>query len=179
MHKTIFLIQQSWITICFVAKWFVHMRTSAENGITNEAIVLQWPAWTALWDLKKQWAVQFSSFWSCWCTAQCKMLFCAKTIVKESQFWTSPSEEERKTLTSWLSGNSQYFYDRCFFALVGMLFFMKALKHEWYVVIKAYKFTIYEILRDFLYYHILRVRTIPTYSVYQLYNKQTIFLDKC
>jgi len=35
-----------------------------------------------------------------WCTAQCKMLFSVKTIMKESQFWTSPSgdkeEEEEK-----------------------------------------------------------------------------------
>ena len=34
-----------------------------------------------------------------WCTAsQCKMLlFCAKTIVKVTQFWTSPSEEARRS----------------------------------------------------------------------------------
>jgi len=26
------------------------MRTSQEKGVTNEAIVLQWPVWTTLWD---------------------------------------------------------------------------------------------------------------------------------
>ena len=48
---------------------------------------------------------------------------------------------------------------------------MKTLEDEWYVVIKAYtcKFTIFEILRDILCYHILRVCAIPTYRVYRLY----------
>ena len=32
---------------------------------------------------------------------------------------------------------------------LGMLFIMKSLKDEWYIVIKAYKFTDFEILRDF------------------------------
>ena len=48
-----------------------------------------------------------------WCTAQWKMLlFCAKTIVKVTQIWTSPSEEEeeeeerKKNILAiwWLSG---------------------------------------------------------------------------
>jgi len=33
---------------------------------------------------------------------------------------------------------------------VGVLFITKTLKDEWYVVINAYKFTVFEILRDFL-----------------------------
>ena len=36
------------------------------------------------------------------------------------------------------------------------------LEDEWYIVIKAYKLTVFEILRDFLYCHVLRVRAIPT-----------------
>jgi len=49
---------------------------------------------------------------------------------------------------------------------------MKTLQDGWYVVINAYKFTIFEIWRDFfLYYHLLRVRTIPTHRVYQLLDK--------
>ena len=39
---------------------------------------------------------------------------------------------------------------------------MKTLEDEWYVVIKAYKLAFFEILGDFLYCHILRVRAIPT-----------------
>ena len=44
-----------------------------------------------------------------------------------------------------------------FFELVGVLFIMKTLKNEWYVV-KANKFTAFEIF----YYHILCVHAIPT-----------------
>jgi len=41
------------------------------------------------------------------------------------------------------------------------LFSKKTLEDEWNVVIKAYKFTVFEILRDFLCYHILRVLRYP------------------
>ena len=40
---------------------------------------------------------------------------------------------------------------QCFFVPVGMFFIMKTLEGEWYMVIKAYKFTVFE--RIFLYYH--------------------------
>jgi len=36
------------------------------------------------------------------------------------------------------------------------------LEDEWYVVINAYKLTVFEILRNFLYCHMSRVRAIPT-----------------
>ena len=41
---------------------------------------------------------------------------------------------------------------------------MKTLEGGWYVVINAYKFTVFEIWGDFvvLIYHILRVHAIPT-----------------
>ena len=39
---------------------------------------------------------------------------------------------------------------------------IKTLEDEWYVVIKAYKLTVFEILRYFLYCLILRVHAIPT-----------------
>ena len=45
---------------------------------------------------------------------------------------------------------------------LGVLLVMKTLEDEWYVVIKAYKLAFFEILGDFLYCHILRVRAIPT-----------------
>jgi len=38
---------------------------------------------------------------------------------------------------------------QCFFVLLGMLSVMKTLKDERYIVIKAFKFTGFEILRDF------------------------------
>ena len=51
---------------------------------------------------------------------------------------------------------------RCFIAPLGVLLVTKTLEDEWYVVIKAYKLAVFEILVDFLYCHILRVRAIPT-----------------
>jgi len=47
-----------------------------------------------------------------------------------------------------------------FFMPVGMLFVMKTLKDEWHIAIKAYKFTIFEILRFFGTY--MHVCAIPT-----------------
>ena len=47
-----------------------------------------------------------------------------------------------------------------------MLFFIKTLEDEQYVVIKVYKFTNFEILIII----ILHVHTIPTHRVYQLYD---------
>jgi len=38
----------------------------------------------------------------------------------------------------------------------------------------AYKLAVFEILRDFLYKHILCVRAIPTYRVYQLRDMRII-----
>ena len=55
------------------------------------------------------------------------------------------------------------------FVTRGVLLVMKTLEDERYVVIKAYKCTVSEIWRDFfLYWHVLRVRRIPTYRVYRL-----------
>ena len=51
-----------------------------------------------------------------------------------------------------------------------MLFGLKTLEVQQYGVITAYKLDVLEILRIFLYYHILRVPAIPTYRVYQLYD---------
>ena len=51
---------------------------------------------------------------------------------------------------------------RYILAPLGVFFVMKTLGDEWYVDIKAYKLTVFDILRDFLYCHILHVRAIPT-----------------
>ena len=112
-----------------------------------------------------------------WYTAQWKMLlFCVKTIVKESckfelaHLKKKKKKEERKKniLVIWrLSGSVLL---RCFLAPLGMLFIMKTLEDEQQVVITAYKLAVFEILRVFLYKHILCVCAIPTYRVYQLYD---------
>jgi len=51
---------------------------------------------------------------------------------------------------------------------------MKTLEDGWYIVINAYKFTVIEIWGDFFWIItiLLRVRAIPTYAVYRLYDMQ-------
>ena len=51
---------------------------------------------------------------------------------------------------------------------------MKTLEDEWYIVIKAYKFPAFEILRIIIY--VLCVCTIITYTVCQLYDILCILL---
>ena len=51
-----------------------------------------------------------------------------------------------------------------FFEQLGVLLVLKTLEYEWYISIKAYKFTVCEILKYFL-----RVHAIPTYRAYRVY----------
>ena len=64
---------------------------------------------------------------------------------------------------------------RCFLAPLGVLLVMKTLEDEQYVVIKAYKFTVFEIWRDF---NVLSYTACPRYPyirVYRLYDYVWIF----
>ena len=81
-----------------------------ENGVTNEAIVIEWAAagaWWRLGDCEKAMG---------WCTARCKMLlFCAKTIMGD---WgdaelarLKKEEEERKTICPFCEYLVWYFRD--------------------------------------------------------------------
>jgi len=73
-----------------------------------------------------------------WCTAQWKMLlFCAKTIVKESRKFElarlrkkkKKKKKKKKFLAVWrLSGSV---VSRCFLAPLGVVFVMKTLENEW------------------------------------------------
>jgi len=58
-----------------------------------------------------------------------------------------------------------FFHDAFFFMTMGMLFIMKTLEDERYIVIKAYKLTV---LRN---YYVLHVCAILTYRVYQLNDR--------
>jgi len=51
---------------------------------------------------------------------------------------------------------------RCFLVPLGVMLVMKTLEDEWYVVIKAYKLAVFEILGDFFRIAIYCVRAIPT-----------------
>jgi len=56
------------------------------------------------------------------------LLFCAKTIVKESCEFERPSEEEERTF--WPSGDFLVWYFRDAFSPLGVLFVMKTLEDE-------------------------------------------------
>ena len=117
-----------------------------ENGVTNEAIVIEWAAAAAWWRLGGSEKAMGR------CTARLKMLlFRAKTIVTD---WgivelSCLKEEERKknNLPVWRVPG--VVLSRRVFAMRGVLLVMKTLEDERYVVIKAYKCTVSEIWRDF------------------------------
>ena len=76
--QQLFLIQRSWVITSFIAMCLACMHISEENGVTNEAIVLEW-----LHGFKH--LVRPQSCENRWglITAQCKMLlFWTKIVVK-------------------------------------------------------------------------------------------------
>jgi len=85
------------------------MRTHEDkNGVTKEAIVLQWAVQNTSWDfkpVKKRWAVAL-------CSVENATVLC-KTIVKDTQIWTSQSEEEERNfghlVTYWFGTFATYF----------------------------------------------------------------------
>ena len=139
------------------------IHTSEENGIKNEAIVLQWPVQSTSWDfkvVKKRWAGALLRV-KCCCFVQ-------NNHERLTQFSTSPSEEEYeeeveeddKERTFWLSGDFLVQYFATFLCATRSLVGHETLEDKWYTVIKASKFRFSEIL---LYYHILHVHAIHTY----------------
>jgi len=52
-----------------------------------------------------------------------------------------------------------------------VLLVIKTLEDEWYVVIKAYKLTVFEILRDFFVLSYIVCPRYPYIRVYQLYDR--------
>jgi len=59
---------------------------------------------------------------------------------------------------------------RCFLAPLGVLLVMKTLEDEWYVVIKAYKLAVFEILVDFFVLPYIACPRYPYIRVYRLYD---------
>ena len=143
----------------FFAKCFVRMRTNEENGFAMK------PWFFSDMILQKTMG---------WCTAQCEM-FCVKTIMKESQFWTSSVWRKRRRKKEKHFGRSVTFWFGTFAMLFVPLGMLLMIEDEWYLVIKAYRFTFFEIWGIFLYYHMLCVHTIPTDTVFQLYGSTHMF----
>jgi len=79
-----------------------------------------------------------------WSNALCEMmLFCVKSIVKESHNFEltclkkKNKDKEEIILMTFCFGT---------FMSLGVLFIIKTVKDEWYIVIEAYKFPVFEIL---------------------------------
>jgi len=66
---------------------------------------------------------------------------------------------------------------RCFFAQLGDLLVMKTLDDEWYVVKKAYKLTVFEILRNFFVLSNIACPRYPYIRVYRLYDNYYVSLE--
>ena len=79
-------------------------------------------------------------------------------------------KEERKKniLTVWpLSGSV---LSRCFTAPFGVLLAIRTLEDGWYVVINAYKLTVFEIWKDFNVLSYIACPRYPYIRVYRLYE---------
>ena len=134
-----------------------------KNGIPN------WKPWFLI-----EWlwvCCETSKLWKhdgiVYCSVQCGAVSCRNHREKFTHYWASPSEEKRKKerkkerekerrkkdKTFWLF--CCFLFQWCFSESLGVLLVMKTLKDGWKV----------EIWKDFLYYHILRVHTNPTYSL--------------
>jgi len=69
-------------------------------------------------------------------------VLCEINCQRVTQFWTNLSEEEEE------DKEENILMTFCFgtFMSLGVLFIIKTVKDEWYIVIEAYKFTVFEIL---------------------------------
>ena len=76
------------------------------------------------------------------------LLFCAKTIVKESHKFELAHLKKKKEKHFGRPATFWFGTFAMLFSATGCVV-IKTLEDEWHTVIKAYKFTISEILRDF------------------------------
>ena len=60
---------------------------------------------------------------------------------------------------------------RYILAPLGVFFVIKTLGDEWYVVMKAYKLTVFDILRDFFVLPYIACPRYPYIIVYRLYDR--------
>ena len=84
-----------------------------------------------------------------WCTAQSKkLLFVQKQSCKQFELASLNKKKKEKHFGFWSSVDFLvwYIHNVVFFEPLGVLFIMKTLEDEWYIVIK-YKLSILEILR--------------------------------
>ena len=166
MHTTVFLIQQSWMIIASLLSDCAHTYKFFENGVANEAIVLQWLVQTTSSDfkiVKKQWAGALLSV-KCCCFVH--------NPSWKSHLWTSLSEEDKEEEEE--EEEKERRRRNIVFHATKHVVDHEALENEWYIVIKAYKFIVFEILRFFcIIIYCVSTLSIPTRGVYRLNNLPT------
>ena len=114
--------------------------SNEENGITNEAIILEWVVSSALWDFEKVMRL---------CTTQCKMLlfYVRKSLSEGLATWASPSEERKKKTDFGCLVTFRFGTFTMSFVPLRVFLVMNTFEDEWYIVIKAYN--IYCIVGNF------------------------------
>jgi len=81
------------------------------------------------------------------CTAQCKiLLFLCETVIIVHTILNCPSEERKKKKTNFGCFATLWFSTfAMLYCTIRSLLVMRTLVDEWYIAIKAYKFTVLEI----------------------------------
>jgi len=126
------------------------------------------------------------SFWvssyDCLARLQNAAVSCVNQRERFTQYWARPSEERRKKKKKERRKKNIWpvlrvpglVLSRCFLVPLWVLLVIKTLEDEWYVVIKAYKLTFFEILRDFFVLSYIACPRYPYIRVYRLYDKSVI-----
>ena len=110
------------------------------------------------------------------CSVENAAVSCVNQRERLTQYWASPSEERRRRRRRRKKNNLAvlllfgWVLSWRFLAPLGVLLVMKTLEDEQYVVIKAFKFTVFEIWRDFNVLSYIACPRYPYIRVYRLYD---------
>ena len=110
------------------------------------------------------------------CSVKNAAVLCENHCERLTQIWTSPSEEEEdegeERKTFWPSGDSGLVLSRCFLAVITPYRSSSSVFMTNNTPSGAKKLAVLEFLRNLFVLALLifRVRTIPTYKVYRLYD---------
>jgi len=107
------------------------------------------------------------------CSVENAAVSCVNQRERLTQYGASPSEVRRRLRKTHLARFASSWFGT--FAIhsraTGSLFCHETLGNEWYVVIKAYKLTVFDILRDFFVLQYIACPRYPYIRVYRLYDK--------
>jgi len=107
------------------------------------------------------------------CSVENAAVSCVNQRERLTQYGASPSEERRRKKNIWpVLRVPGLVPSRYILASLGVFFDMKTLGDEWYAVIKAYKLTVFDILRDFFVLPYIACPRYPYIRVYRLYDNK-------